>query len=220
MGLTQIPTSMVKDFDLAGMAVGDVLTFDGTKWVAQPGVPSGTMLQYAGTAPPNGWLLCDGSAVSRASYAGLFAVLGTAYGSGNGTTTFNLPDFRGRVPVGLDNMGGASANRVTASQADALGGAGGNESQTLSGSVELSGSVGSTTLSESQMPSHTHVYSKETNFTGSGGFGGGASQVQATSTTSTGGSASHSHSFSGSGSLSGSLSVTQPWLAVNYIIKA
>lgn len=61
---------------------------------------------------PAGWLLCDGSAVSRTTYAGLFAVIGTWYGVGDGSTTFNLPDLRGRVVAGKDDMGGNAAGRL------------------------------------------------------------------------------------------------------------
>ena len=64
-------------------------------------VPVGAQLPFGGTDVPYGWLLCDGSAVSRTDYADLFAVIGTAYGAGDGSTTFNLPDKRGRVSVGL-----------------------------------------------------------------------------------------------------------------------
>lgn len=229
---------MVKDFNLAAVAAGDVLTFNGTHWVAQPGVPAGTILQYAGAEPPNGWFLCDGSAVNRASHAGLFAVLGTLYGSGDGTTTFNLPDFRGRVPVGLDSMGGNSANRITALQADMLGGNGGLEARSPAGSISLSGAVGDTTLSQAQIPSHTHTpnvfsanwsASTSPNGWGSGTWSSGAGAVSGGNPANpsssmignTGSGNSHSHSFSGSGSLTGaSMDVTQPWLAVNYIIKA
>lgn len=77
------------------------------------GVPVGAMVPYGGTTPPSGWLLCYGQAVSRTTYAALFAALGTAYGAGDGSTTFNLPDKRGRISVGLDNMGGSAANNVT-----------------------------------------------------------------------------------------------------------
>jgi microcystin-dependent protein len=69
-------------------------------------VPPGTMLPYAGRTAPLGWLLCDGSAVSRTTYAGLFAILSTDFGSGNGTTTFNLPDTRGRILAGAGTGAG------------------------------------------------------------------------------------------------------------------
>lgn len=106
-------------------------------------VPVGALLPYAGTASPdtNVWLLCDGDAVSRTTYAALFTAIGTTFGNGDGSTTFNLPDLRGRVPMGLDNMGGSSANRVTDASADSLGGAVGSEDHTLTAS---------------EMPSHTH----------------------------------------------------------------
>lgn len=69
------------------------------------GFQSGMIVATGSTAAPTGWLLCDGSAVSRTTYANLFAAIGTAYGSGDGSTTFNLPDLRGRVVVGVDSAG-------------------------------------------------------------------------------------------------------------------
>ena len=85
----------------------------------------GSIVATARSTAPTGWLLCDGAAVSRSTYAALFSAIGTAYGVGNGTTTFNIPDFRGRVPVGVD---GAAA-RLTAN--DALGNSGGEEKHVL-----------------------------------------------------------------------------------------
>ncbi len=63
-------------------------------------LPPGVTIPFAGDLPPDGWLRCDGSAVSRTTYAALFEVIGTRYGSGDGSNTFNLPDLRGRAPVG------------------------------------------------------------------------------------------------------------------------
>ena len=74
---------------------------------ATAALPPGTLTQFAGTNAPTGWLICDGSAISRSTYATLFAVIATTYGAGDGSTTFNLPDLRGRVAVGLSS-GGAS----------------------------------------------------------------------------------------------------------------
>src|SRR5690242_494962 len=62
--------------------------------------PAGVLAMFGAASAPTGWLLCDGTAVSRATYATLFGVIGTTYGTGDGSTTFNLPDFRGRVPAG------------------------------------------------------------------------------------------------------------------------
>lgn len=92
--------------------------------------PPGLITQFGGSAAPLGWLLCDGAEASRVTYADLFAVVGTTYGVGNGTTTFNLPDFRGRVLAGRDaldtdfnelgEMGGAKLHTLTVDQVPAL----------------------------------------------------------------------------------------------------
>lgn len=71
--------------------------------VAHGGVPAGVLSPFAGSVAPAGYLLCDGSAVSRTTFAGLYAVIGVTYGPGNGSTTFNLPDARGRTLVGLSS---------------------------------------------------------------------------------------------------------------------
>lgn len=68
-------------------------------------MPVGTYIQFAGSSAPGGYLACDGMAVSRTTYADLFAVVSTTYGVGNGSTTFNLPDARGLVMVGAGNHG-------------------------------------------------------------------------------------------------------------------
>ena len=94
-------------------------------------VPTGVILPYGGASAPGGFLLCDGSAVSRLTYAALFKAIGTAYGVGDGSTTFNLPDLRGRVPVGKN------AGTFTT-----LGATGGEETHILV---------------TAEMPSHTHV---------------------------------------------------------------
>lgn len=83
--------------------------------------PTGSITQYGGGSAPTGWLFCDGAAISRTTYAALFAVIGTTFGSGDGSTTFNLPDLKGRVPVGkavagtfstLNNKGGAETHTL------------------------------------------------------------------------------------------------------------
>lgn len=74
-------------------------------------VPSGALFAYGGGSAPTGFLMCDGSSQLRASFSALFAVIGTSYGTADGTH-FNLPDLRGRVPVGADAMSGTAANRI------------------------------------------------------------------------------------------------------------
>jgi hypothetical protein len=84
-------------------------------------MPPGTVINYAGNTPAPGYLVCNGAAVSRADYAGLFAAIGTLYGAGNGTTTFSLPDLRGRFIRGLDSGANVDSGRVLGSvQADSL----------------------------------------------------------------------------------------------------
>ena len=66
------------------------------------GMPAGSIMAWGTDTPPSNWLICNGAAVSRTTYASLFAAIGVSYGVGDGATTFNLPDFRGKVPVGKD----------------------------------------------------------------------------------------------------------------------
>ena len=99
---------------------------------ASSGIPAGILVQFAGSTAPDGWLICDGSAVSRTTYSSLFDAIATTYGLGDGSSTFNLPDLRGRMPLGLDNMGGQSADRVSNESADLIGGSAGEEMHQLS----------------------------------------------------------------------------------------
>lgn len=66
--------------------------------------PVGSVKMYAGATEPDKWLFCQGQAVSRTTYAKLFAAIGTTYGAGDGSTTFNVPDFRDRMPIGAGNL--------------------------------------------------------------------------------------------------------------------
>ncbi|MGR3179820.1 MAG: phage tail protein [Candidatus Anammoxibacter sp.] len=98
-------------------------------------VETGTVVDFAGSSAPSGYELCFGQELNRTTFAALFAVIGTAYGVGNGSTTFNLPDARGRTSAGKDDMGGVSANRLTNQSGglngDTLGASGGGETHTL-----------------------------------------------------------------------------------------
>lgn len=102
-------------------------------------MPPGAYFGWAGAALPAGYLWCNGAAVSRATYANLFGAIGTVWGAGDGSTTFNLPDFRGRVPAGADNMGGTAAGRLTGYSLGVVGGA-----QTH-------------VLTQAEMPAHSHA---------------------------------------------------------------
>ena len=164
-----------------------------TRWIHGPTVldhdaesfPIGTIQMYSGTsAPSGGWLLCAGQAVSRTTYVDLFDVVGTAFGVGDGSTTFNVPDLRGRVAIALDNLGGTSANRITDAAADTLGGSGGAETVTL-------------TASETGVPTHGHAdtFSVDTDAHTHDVTGSTASDSHVHDVTGTSGSDSHTHNI-------------------------
>ncbi len=95
-------------------------------------VPIGAVMDFAGSTAPAGWLLCFGQLVSTTTYAALFIVLSTTYGTGAGV--FGIPDYRGRAILGQDNMGGSAANRITATtnyDGTVLGNSGGGQATTL-----------------------------------------------------------------------------------------
>lgn len=110
--------------------------------IVGPGNRTGEVVAYAGSTAPAGSLLCYGQAVSRTDYAGLFAAIATAHGVGDGSTTFNVPDLRGRAAFGLDNMGGPTANRLSSILASTtLGAVGGAQTESAGVSVSVSGGV-------------------------------------------------------------------------------
>lgn len=158
-------------------------------------IPTGVILPFAGNPvdPPSGWLWCSGQAVSRTAYAALFAVIGTTYGAGDGSTSFNLPDLRGRTPIGNDAMNMTPANRVTSSGSGINGHI-----------VGSSGGTEAVTLTVAQLPPHNHGFLTGPG-SGSGklGFSGGGSGTNYTYNT-------------GSGTAHQNM---QPSLVVNYIIK-
>jgi microcystin-dependent protein len=165
-------------------------------------LPSGTVLPFAGATAPAGYQLCYGQAISRTTYASLFSAIGTTYGSGDGSTTFNVPDLRGRAIAGQDDMGGTSANRLTGQSGglngDNLGATGGSETHTLT---------------ESQLASHTHTFSVSIP-TGASSTGGNASGlvsvIQSGSSTKSGTSSS-----TGGGQAHNNV---QPTFILNYMI--
>lgn len=152
-------------------------------------VPTGTVSAFAGSAAPTGYALCDGSAVNRTSQATLFGVIGTTYGVGDGSTTFNLPDLRGRVVAGFgESLLGATA--------DTLG--------------EDNGLIANTkthTLLESEMPSHNHSagLSDDSAVIQYPGVIGSGNKLVSADTSNTGGGQAHNN--------------VQPTIILNYIIK-
>lgn len=115
---------------------------------ASPLMPSGTVLDFAGGTAPVGFLLCDGSPVSRTTYSNLFAAIGTIWGAGNGTTTFNVPDFSGKTSIGT----GTYTDPVTGSVTRSIG----QGQPATPGGVSTLGAE-SHVLTTTQMPSHTHT---------------------------------------------------------------
>jgi microcystin-dependent protein len=112
---------------------------------------TGDVIPTARSTAPAGYLLCFGQAISRTDYVGLFTALGTTFGVGNGSTTFNLPDFRGRVAAGKSDMGGSDAGNLTGGGVlgAALGGQTNTASTTVSGSTSGSMSVSGGALASS-----------------------------------------------------------------------
>jgi microcystin-dependent protein len=160
-----------------GVAASDYATMGqiaGTSGAAVGATPIGAGIDFYGATAPTGWHFATGAAISRTTYAALFAVIGTTYGAGDGSTTFNLPDKRGRISLPLDNLGGSAAGRVTSGgsgvASTTAGGTGG--SQYLHAHSHLVTDPGHThVLSD---PTHTHGVSDPTHahsVTAPGGVG-------------------------------------------------
>jgi len=176
--------------------------FDGANLTGIEGIPTATIVPWSSASVPSGFLECNGAAVSRTTYADLFAIVGTTYGAGDGSSTFNVPDLQDNVAVGKSN------NKALASS-------GGANTVTSTGNV--GGSTANATLSTPQLASHTHSAR-----TGGGGQNVGAgspgSGQNSGNTGSAGSGGGHSHNMSATFS-GDATSVIQPYLTVIYIIK-
>jgi microcystin-dependent protein len=184
--------------------------FDGANLTGIEGTATGTILPWSTVTPPSGFLECDGTAVSRSTYAALFAVVGTTYGIGDGSTTFNVPNLADNVAVGKSNN-------------KALGTTGGANTVTPTGNV--AGSTANATLSTAQLASHSHILQSPNNSSAPGGFN--AKQISpfnseaapvTSSTANTGQTQGHSHNMSANFAGDAN-SVLQPYLTLIYIIK-
>jgi len=199
----------------------------------------GAIKPWTKATAPDGYVLCNGAAISRSTYADLFAVISTTYGTGDGSTTFNVPQLQGKMPQGYDgntyNLAGTGgANTVTVSVTN-------NQAATnaTNQTVTVTGSIDNTSLTTAQLASHTHAAGS--NYIRGAGGGNNVSigrqivfndgftnDVAANSGSGTG----HNHSHTLSGTLTGNIttsltgSVTaagtnsfSPFVVVNYIIK-
>jgi microcystin-dependent protein len=164
-------------------------------------VPTGTILMWPSNTIPGDWKLCDGSAILRSTYATLYGIIGTTFGSGNGTTTFNLPNYTDRMPRGV---GAAS-----------LGGTGGSADAIV---------VSHTHTATVTDPGHFHTPNSSDNFWGNNAFGGSPSgspigatsgTFAKTSTQTTGITVANT-----STGVSGTNANLPPFLGINFIIKS
>lgn len=187
-GASAVPVAVdIKDDDtMATASATSLATSESIKAYvdSNAGIPTGTVSAFAGSTAPTGYVLCDGSAVNRTTQAALFAVIGTTYGVGDGSTTFNLPDLRGRVVAG---MGGSLLSGT-----DALADTGGASTHTLT---------------ENEMPSHSHGIGGIANDMniGTSSFRLSPAATSIGDTKETGGDQPHNN--------------VQPTIILNYIIK-
>jgi microcystin-dependent protein len=216
--------------------------------LATGGGAPGIISQFAGSTAPAGYLLCDGAAVSRTTYSSLFATIGTTYGVGNNTTTFNLPNLQNRIPVGkgpdtefdtLGETGGAKTVSLSATNIPAHSHTGTTAAETEEHTHGFSTSSDQATLNIHGAGSASVIAGAAGSSTGSGARSsyrsGGSNIPGATSfdawvhthshSGTTGGrSATHTHAFTtssvgGNGAGVDAVNNLQPYIVVNYIIK-
>ena len=180
--------------------------FDGANLTGIEGTATGTILPWSTVTPPSGFLECDGTAANRTTYAALFAVIGTTYGAGDGSTTFNVPNLSDNVAVGKSNN-------------KALGTAGGANTVTPTGNV--AGSTANATLSTAQLASHSHGLGVQNSAFYNGaqkGISPTGGNPPALTSQAAGSGSGHSHNMSANFAGDAN-SVLQPYLTLIYIIK-
>jgi len=175
--------------------------FDGANLTGIEGIPTATIVPWSAAAVPSGFLECNGTDVSRTTYSALFAVVGTTYGAGDGSTTFAVPDLQDNIAMGKSGT-------------KALASTGGANTATSTGNV--GGSTANATLSTAQLASHGHpsaiwgpTIPAQGNFLAMAGPG---------TTGNAGSGQGHSHNMSANFS-GDATSVLQPYLTLIYIIK-
>ena len=194
-------------------------------------VPTGSLIMWPSVTIPTDWKLCNGDAISRTTFATLYSLIGTTFGAGDGTTTFNLPNYKNRMPYGADVVAvgatGGSANAIVVSHTHT----GTTDNQSVNHAHTYSGTTGS--------QSNDHQHNLPTQYSGSLGDFVNLAGYNGTSTSSvslsSGVTAGHDHTFSGttannnanhnhafttgSAGSSGTNANLPPYLGINFIIK-
>lgn len=207
----------------------------GTGWAVIDGGDPGDIKVSARPTAPTGWLPCDGAAISRTTYALLFAAIGTAYGAGNGSSTFNVPDFRDRVPLGASGgrprgtTGGVESVALSVSELPSHNHGGATGSPNVSLSHNHGGATGSMNRNNPHYHTYTESMWQNVNVNGGSAFGVNAAQKTPQSWTSIT-DINHEHAIGDSGALSHTHSIPSqgggdahtnmmPFLASSVFIK-
>ena len=204
--------------------------------IKTPIIPTGVIEMFAGSVAPIGWLICDGSIVSRVAFSDLFKIIGTTYGVGNSNSTFTLPDMRGRLPIGV----GSGSSLTTRALAATFGAETATLAETNLPSHTHATTVGTesvnhthTGTSGGESTNHNHYFSHTAGTSGSYGLmdsgtasssgqpnTGGIQQNHTHATTTGTESANHTHSVTNSNTGSGTaFGIMPPSIVVNFIIK-
>tara|TARA_R100001132_G_scaffold18699_1_gene16494 strand:- start:92 stop:748 length:657 start_codon:yes stop_codon:yes gene_type:complete len=204
----------------------------------------GVIKPWGKATAPVGYLLCNGAAVSRTTYAELFVVIATVYGAGNGSTTFNVPQLQGKTPQGYDGntynlagTGGANTVTVAVTNNQAV------SSVTLANNqaVTVTGAISNTSVSTAQLASHSHTFpgyrqiSRGQSGEQESAIFQGQSPFTVTGTANSGSGTGHTHSHTLAGTITGTVAASgaalsgtvtsvgtnsfSPYVVVNYIIK-
>jgi len=204
----------------------------------------GTIKPWGKTTSPSGYLLCDGTAVSRTTYAELYVVLGDTYGAGNGSTTFNVPQLQGKTPQGYDGntynlaaTGGANTVTVAVTNNQAVSSVTATNSVTNNQAVTVTGTISNTAITEAQLASHTHTKGAANSDRTTTTADLAIIRAQNSATGSAGSGTGHNHAHTLAGSVTGTVAVSSsggalsgtvtaagnnsfsPYVVVNYIIK-
>jgi len=177
--------------------------FSGANLTGIEGIPTATIVPWSAASVPTGFLECNGQTVSRSTYSALFAIVGTTYGAGDGSSTFLVPDLQDNVAVGKSN------NKALGSAAGA---------NTVASTGNVGGSTANASLSQAQLASHSHSGGGNS-YNNIPNFGGANPKALISGNTGNQGSGSgHSHNMSANFT-GDATSVLQPYLTVIYIIK-